>query len=200
MRLRLAELRRVVSEAGAEGEPFHVGGEQEREPLAVRPAVVLALRQRNEVVAVVLRKERLAAHGAYPHKSMVDPASHLERAVRKPRIGRRRAPGVEKKRAHHVREVVPAAEKISAASASAPGPLKAPTNSNPSSIRALTSHGCRAPARGRKRCAAITLISTVAARGQERGMAHATRRWSAAGACRKRAFHTSQKAEHPSAG
>src|SRR5688572_15410675 len=58
MRLRLAGFRRVVSQACAEGEPLDVGGEEEGEPLAARPAVVFTFRQRNEVVAAVLRQER----------------------------------------------------------------------------------------------------------------------------------------------
>src|SRR6185436_7586188 len=74
MRLRLALLRRVVAEAGAEREPLDVGRQHEREALAARPAVVLALDQRDEIVAAVLREKRLG-HGAYPHKSMVRPDS-----------------------------------------------------------------------------------------------------------------------------
>jgi hypothetical protein len=57
MGLGLAGLCRVVPEPGAVGEPFDVGGEDEREPLAAGPAVVLPLRERNEVVAVVLREK-----------------------------------------------------------------------------------------------------------------------------------------------
>ncbi len=71
--LRLALLRRIVTEPGAEGEPLDVGGQHEREALAARPAVVLALRQRDEVVAVVLRQQWL--QGRYPHKSMAGPDS-----------------------------------------------------------------------------------------------------------------------------
>src|SRR2546427_10973277 len=44
---------------GAIGEPLDIGGEQEREPLAAGPAVVPAFRQRNEVIAAVLRQQRL---------------------------------------------------------------------------------------------------------------------------------------------
>ena len=54
MRLRLARLGRIVPQARAVGEPLDVGGEDERQPLAAGPAVVLALRERNEAVAIVL--------------------------------------------------------------------------------------------------------------------------------------------------
>src|ERR671936_1002717 len=57
MRLRLARLRRVVTQAGTEGEPFDVGGDDECEALAARPAVVAPLRERYKIVAVVLRQE-----------------------------------------------------------------------------------------------------------------------------------------------
>ena len=43
MGLRLAGLRRVVAEAGAEGEPLDVGRYDEREALAGRPRVVAPL-------------------------------------------------------------------------------------------------------------------------------------------------------------
>jgi hypothetical protein len=59
MRLRLAGLRGVVTEAGAECEPLDVRRDDEGESLAARPAVVAPLRQRDEVVAAVLGKERL---------------------------------------------------------------------------------------------------------------------------------------------
>jgi hypothetical protein len=58
MRLRLGGLRRVVTEAGAEREPLDVRRDDEGESLAARPAVVAPLRQRDEVVAAVLGKER----------------------------------------------------------------------------------------------------------------------------------------------
>src|SRR2546427_2808186 len=47
---------------GAIGEPLDIGGEQEREPLAAGPAVVPAFRQRNEVIAAVLRQQRSEEH------------------------------------------------------------------------------------------------------------------------------------------
>src|SRR5882762_1235357 len=59
VRLGLAGLGRIVPEAGAIGEPLDIAGEQERQPLAAGPAVVLALRQRHEVIAAVLRQQRL---------------------------------------------------------------------------------------------------------------------------------------------
>ena len=59
MRLRLAGLGRIVPETGAIGEPLDIGGQQEREPLGAGPAVIPAFRQRNEVVAIVLRQQRL---------------------------------------------------------------------------------------------------------------------------------------------
>src|SRR5882762_2999920 len=59
VRLGLAGLGRIVPEAGAIGEPLDIAGEQAREPLAAGPAVVLALRQRHEVIAAVLRQQRL---------------------------------------------------------------------------------------------------------------------------------------------
>src|SRR5438034_11291713 len=59
VRLRLAGLGRIVPEAGAIGEPLDIGGEQEREALAAGPAVVPALRQRDEVIAPMLRQQRL---------------------------------------------------------------------------------------------------------------------------------------------
>jgi hypothetical protein len=59
MGLRLAGLGRIVSEAGAESEPFDVGGDDEGEALAFRPAVVAPLRQRNVVIPAVLGKQRL---------------------------------------------------------------------------------------------------------------------------------------------
>ena len=55
VRLRLAGLGRIVPQPRAEGEPLDVRGEQERQALAARPAVVFAFNQRNEVVAAVLR-------------------------------------------------------------------------------------------------------------------------------------------------
>src|SRR5262249_6884672 len=60
--LRLTGLRRVVPEPGAEGEPFDVGRDRERETRAARPAVVLALGQGNVVVAIVLRERELDRH------------------------------------------------------------------------------------------------------------------------------------------
>ena len=59
MRLRLAGLGRIVAQPRAEGEPFDVGGDDEREALAAGPAVVAPLGQRYEVVAAVLWQERL---------------------------------------------------------------------------------------------------------------------------------------------
>src|SRR5207253_10764366 len=50
---------RIVPKAGAVGEPFDVGSDDEGEPLAARPAVVASLRQRHIVVAVMLRQQRL---------------------------------------------------------------------------------------------------------------------------------------------
>src|SRR5437773_7781162 len=59
MRLRLAGLGRVVSEAGAKGEPLDVGGDDKGKALAFGPAVVAPLRQRHIVVAAVLRQQWL---------------------------------------------------------------------------------------------------------------------------------------------
>src|SRR5512134_2033072 len=55
VRLRLAELGRVVAEARAVREPLDVGGDEEREALAARPAVILALDYWKKIVAAVLR-------------------------------------------------------------------------------------------------------------------------------------------------
>src|SRR5258706_85905 len=57
LRLRLAALRVVVSEACAEGEALDVGGEAEREALAARPGIVFPLRDRRVVVARMPRQE-----------------------------------------------------------------------------------------------------------------------------------------------
>jgi hypothetical protein len=62
LRLRLAHLGGVMPQAGAEGVPLDVGGNAEGEPPAAWPAVVLALRQRDVVVALVLGKERSLLH------------------------------------------------------------------------------------------------------------------------------------------
>ena len=59
MRLRLAGFRRIVAEARAEGEPFDIGGDDERQTLATRPVVVAPLGQRHIVVAVLLWQQRL---------------------------------------------------------------------------------------------------------------------------------------------
>jgi len=64
MRLRLAALRRIVTEAGAEREPLDVRRQDEGKApcFSIRtagPAIVAPLRQRDEVVAAVLGKERL---------------------------------------------------------------------------------------------------------------------------------------------
>ncbi len=60
VRLRLAGLRRVVAEPGAEGKPLDVGGEDEGEALSARPAVVLPFDQRDKIIAAVLRQQRVS--------------------------------------------------------------------------------------------------------------------------------------------
>src|SRR5687767_6533038 len=81
MGLRLAGFRRVVSQAGAESEPFDVGGEEEGEALAARPAVVFAFREWNEVVAGVLRQQRFQSTLA-PEALTTGPSLAISSAVR----------------------------------------------------------------------------------------------------------------------
>src|SRR3989454_3225141 len=61
LRLGLARLGVVVSEPRAEGKALDVGGDAEREPLALRPGIVLAIGDRNVVVARVPR-EKIPCH------------------------------------------------------------------------------------------------------------------------------------------
>src|SRR3954470_6338716 len=57
VRLRLADLRRIVAEPRAEGEPLDVRRKSEREPLAERPRVRLAFGKGAKIVARVLRQQ-----------------------------------------------------------------------------------------------------------------------------------------------